>query len=362
MFTAFASKEKQKPVIAPSRLPGGASRSSDWRMSVTIWRGGATSMRSMRAEVACRRSAPALARYLPNHPRFEKIVRSINVTVVTAGIAERNVSSVASSKLMMSRTDIEVLLADPRELQKLGAAVRTTVTELDASRLELKRLKELFAGEGVLPAAVRDEVLERIGQDGVGADQVTESWTRLRRQIVLLQDRREDFNCVDAIGQAFAEAGAPIFARRVRTEVAQSATSDMLTLIGRGVELRHLRGNEGSGQGGTCAARRSTRNQTICVSLRPWCGADGFCRGPELERHGPTGVDHLHDCSSKDGVRGRRARGASSSTHGARGARRLLRGHSLLYHAELACRRAASRQAGRIRSRHHRRGIGGGCL
>jgi hypothetical protein len=231
VFTAFASKEKrQKPVIDAITIAGVAPAGpSDWQhvRDYLAWRRDIHALNARWKSLAVEVGAPALAAEYPQTIHgFEKIVRSINVTIVTAGIAERNVSSVASSKLMMSRSDIEVFVADPRELQKLGAAVRTTVTELDASRLELKRLKELFAGEGVLPAAVRDEVLERIGQDGVGADQVTESWTRLRRQIVLLQDRREDFNCVDAIGQAFAEAGAPIFARRVKTEVAQSATTD----------------------------------------------------------------------------------------------------------------------------------------
>jgi len=50
----------------------------------------------------------------------------------------------------------------------------------------------------------------------------------LREQIALLHDRREDFNRVAAICKAFAEAGAAIFAHRVKTEAVQPAASDHL--------------------------------------------------------------------------------------------------------------------------------------
>jgi hypothetical protein len=231
VFTAFASREKrQRPVLDAIKIAGLAPAGpDDWQhvRDYLAWRRDVHALNARWRSLAAELGAPSLAAEYPQIIHgFERIAKSINVTIVTAAIAERNVTSVAGSKLMMPRGDVEVLLADAHKLQKLGAAVRTTAAELEASRLELTRLKELFAGEGELPAAVRDGILARIGHDGTDADEVSESWTRLRKQIALLHDKREDFNRVDAICRAFADAGAPIFAHSVKTEAAQPAAGD----------------------------------------------------------------------------------------------------------------------------------------
>jgi hypothetical protein len=231
VFTTFASREKrQRPVIAAITIAGVAPAGrDDWQhvRDYLAWRRDVHAVGTRWKSLAVELGAPSLTAEYPQMIHgFERIVRSINVAVVTAAVAERNVTSAAGSKLLMSRSDIDGLLANVHEIQKLSAAVRAAVTEREASRLELERLKELFAGEGVLPAAVRNEVLARIGHDD--ADQVSESWTRLRRQIVLLHDRREEFDRVRAVCKAFADAGAPIFATRVRTEVVQLGSVDHL--------------------------------------------------------------------------------------------------------------------------------------
>jgi len=231
VFTTFASREKRlKPVIATITIAGmAADGRDDWQhiRDYLTWRRDIHALNARWKALAVELGVPTpTADYPQMIHGFEKIVKSINVAIVTAAVAERNVTSIAGSKLLIPRSDIDVLLADVGELQKLGAAVRTAVTEREASRLELTKLQEMFAGEGVLPAAVRNEVLARIGQGD--ADQVSESWTRLRRQIVLLHDRREDFDRVDTVCKAFADAGAPIFARRVRTEVVQPASGDQV--------------------------------------------------------------------------------------------------------------------------------------
>jgi len=231
VFSAFASREKRhKPVIAAITIAGmAADGRGDWQhiRDYLTWRRDIHALNARWKALAVELGAPTpTADYPQMIHGFEKIVKSINVAIVTAAVAERNVTSVAGSKLLMPRSDIDVLLPDVGELQKLGAAVRAAVTEREASRLELAKLQEMFAGEGELAAAVRNEVLARIGQGDV--DQVSESWTRLRRQIVLLHDRREDFDRVDAVCKAFVDAGAPIFARRVRTEVVQPASGDQV--------------------------------------------------------------------------------------------------------------------------------------
>jgi hypothetical protein len=231
VFTAFASREKrQRPVIAAITIAGVAPAGrDDWQhvCDYLAWRRDIHALNTRWKSLGAELGAPSLtAEYPQTIHGFERIVRSINVAIVTPAVAERNVTSVAGSKLSMSRSDIDVLLADVGELRKLGAAVMAAVTEREESRLELERLKQMFAGEGVLPAAVRDEVLARIGHDD--ADKISESWTKLRRKILLLHDRREDFDRVRAVCKAFADAGAPIFARKVRTEVVQPSSGDQV--------------------------------------------------------------------------------------------------------------------------------------
>jgi len=231
VFTTFAAREKrQKPVLAAITIAGmAADGRDDWQhiRDYLMWRRDIQALNARWKALAVELGVPTPTSDYPQMIHgFEKVVKSINVAIVTAAVAERNVTSVAGAKLLIPRSDIDALLADVGELQKLGSAVRAAVTECEASRLELTKLQEMFAGEGGLPAAVRDEVLARIGQGD--ADQISESWTRLRQQIVLLHDRREDFDRVDAVCKAFADAGAPIFARRVRTEVVQPASGDQV--------------------------------------------------------------------------------------------------------------------------------------
>jgi hypothetical protein len=233
VFTAFDSRGRRKrPVLDAIKIAGLAPAGpDDWQhvREYLTWRRDVHALGARWRPLAVELGAPALTAEYPQVIHgFERMVNSINVTIATAAIAERNVTSIAGSKLMMSRSDIAALLADACELQKLGVAVRTAVSELEASRLEFTRLKELFAGEGELPAAARDGILARIGHAGTDSNEVSESWTRLREQIALLHDRREDFNRVAAICKAFAEAGAAIFAHRVKTEAVQPAASDHL--------------------------------------------------------------------------------------------------------------------------------------
>ena len=234
VFTTFASREKRhKPVIAAITIAGLAPAGrDDWQhvRDYLAWRRDIQALNARWKALAVELGAPSLAADYPQTIHgFERIVRSINVAIVTSAVAERNVTSVAGSKLSMSRSDVDALLTDPRELRKLGAAVTAAVTEREASRLELTRLKDLFAGEGVLAAAVRDEVLARIGHDDVS--QVSESWTRLRRKIAMLHERREDFDRVRAVCKAFADAGAPIFARRLKTEAVQPSSGDRVLAV-----------------------------------------------------------------------------------------------------------------------------------
>src|SRR5260370_36792611 len=142
VFTTFASREKrQRPVIAAITIAGLAPAGrDDWQhvRDYLAWRRDVHALGARWKSLAVELGAPSLtAEYPQTIHGFERIVRSINVAIVTAAVAVRNVTSVAGSKLLMSPGDIHAPLADSCGRPKPGAAGRATVTEPQAARLQI---------------------------------------------------------------------------------------------------------------------------------------------------------------------------------------------------------------------------------
>jgi hypothetical protein len=159
---------------------------------------------------------------------LQRIETCVEVAVVAPVIAKRNVATLASSKLAMSRAEIAAMLADGQRLHWLATAIKLTTTRLDGARRELARLNQLFSGSGVLTASIRNEVLARLGRDQVATDQLCADWTKVREQLASLYARREDFALIGAVSGAIAQAGAPCLAQRMRTEPAHSTIDDQV--------------------------------------------------------------------------------------------------------------------------------------
>ena len=157
---------------------------------------------------------------------LEWIVRLIDVGISATATAHRNIAAVTQSKLAMSRSDVEAMFAEPRELQQLGAAVRTAVSELEVVRGELDRLQGLLSDIKVLPASVRQDFWARIGRDDVTAEQIEAQWTKLRERIQILLERHADFSLIAKVSRKVLEAGAPLLAQRLRTQPAGPETGD----------------------------------------------------------------------------------------------------------------------------------------
>jgi hypothetical protein len=159
---------------------------------------------------------------------LQRIETCVEVAVVAPVIAKRNVATIASSKLAMSRAEIAAMLVDGQRLHALASAIRTATTRLDGARRELARLNQVFSGSGVLTAAIRNEVLARLGKDQVLIDQLCADWIKAREQVASLYARREDFALIDAVSGAIAQAGAPRLAQRMRTDPANSPIGDQV--------------------------------------------------------------------------------------------------------------------------------------
>jgi hypothetical protein len=225
-------KANLKSVIAAITLGGIApSGPDDWAHvhDYLMWRRKIHALNarwmSLAAELGCRSVEGEFPQIILNLQRIETCVE---VAVVTPIIASRNVRMVASSKLAMSRAEIEAMLADDQRLHSLGRAIKIATTRLEAARGELARLNRLFSGSGVLTASVRNEVLARIGKDRLTADQLRSDWIKVREQVEAVHARRDDFALISAVSERIAQAGAPRWAQRIRTDSVNAAIGDQV--------------------------------------------------------------------------------------------------------------------------------------
>jgi len=180
---------------------------------------------SLAAELGCASIEGELPRTILN---LQRIATCVEVAVAAPVIAKQNVTVVAGSKLGMSRAEIEAMLADGERLHSLGRAIKIAAARLEGAHRELARLNQLFSGSGVLTASVRSEVLARIGKDQVTADQLRSDWIEVREQVGSLYARRGDFALIRAVSEAIAQAGAPRWAQRIRTQSVNSTIDEQV--------------------------------------------------------------------------------------------------------------------------------------
>ncbi|HXW28406.1 MAG TPA: hypothetical protein VEK55_03500 [Xanthobacteraceae bacterium] len=159
---------------------------------------------------------------------LQRIETCVEVAVVAPVIAKRDVATMASSKLAMSRAEIAALLVDAQRLHSLGRAIESATTRLEGARRELARLNQLFAGSGVLTASVRNDVLAHLGKDQISADQLCADWIKVREQVASLYASREDFALIGTVSGAIAQAGAPRLAQRMRADPVTATIGDQV--------------------------------------------------------------------------------------------------------------------------------------
>jgi hypothetical protein len=250
-FTAFAFRDKRLKLDIDSITVAGfaATTTDEWGhvRDYLAWRREIRALVERWRSLALELLAPAIDEDYPRAiHELEWIVKLVDVGISATANAHRNIAAVAQSKLAMSRSDVEAMFAEPRQLQQLGAAVRTAVSQLEVVRGELDRLQGLLSSIKVLPASVRQDFWSRIGSDEVSAEQIEAQWTKLRERIQLLLERHADFALIAKISRKVAEAGAPLLAQRLRTQPAGPETGDPVlpanwaTAWNAAVLIRHL--------------------------------------------------------------------------------------------------------------------------
>jgi hypothetical protein len=229
-FAKFSrSGRRLKPTIDAIMVGGFApSVPADWAhvRDYLAWRRDLHALSARWRSLAVEFGAPALEAESPQtFHGIERVAKCVDVAIVTAALAKRNLTT-AGSKLSMPDSEIAAMLGDVRRLAAFGAALRSAASRAADQRFELTRLDELFPGSDALATSVRTDVLSRIGRDDVDPREIEKRWISVRAGMQSLRDRREDFELIDNICRTMTEAGAPAFAQRIRTEPAHRETGD----------------------------------------------------------------------------------------------------------------------------------------
>jgi len=229
-FATFSRAGRaQKPVVDAIKVAGFAPKAAaDWAhvRDYLAWRRDLHSLNARWRSLAAEIGAPALdADASHSFHGLERVAKGVEVAVVTAALAKRNVTSVGP-KLSMPDGEMAEMLAGTRRLAAFAAAVRGGASRIADQRFELTRLDELFPGNGAIATMVRSDVLSQIGRDDMDSREIEKRWIGVRARIQSLRDRREDFELLDAVCRTMTEAGAGAFAKRLRTEPAHRETGD----------------------------------------------------------------------------------------------------------------------------------------
>jgi len=229
-FSTFSrSARALKPVIDAIGVAGFApSGPADWAhvRDYLVWRRDLHSLsarwRSLAAEIGAPPLAPESSHTFHG---LERVAQCIEVAVVAAALAKRNLVAVGP-KLSMPSGEILAMLGDVRRLTAVGSAVKSAASRVADQRFELARLHQLFSGRGAMAGSVRTDILSKIGRDDVESREIEKHWIRVRSAMQSLRGRREDFELIDNVCRAISDAGAPEFAHRIRTEPAYREAGD----------------------------------------------------------------------------------------------------------------------------------------
>ena len=235
VFTAFALREKKlRPVVESIRVAGlPAAATADWShvREYLAWRRELHSLAARWTSLARELGAPpAQEGFAQSIRALEHLVRLSDVAISAAARAKTSIAAVFGVKLAMPRGEIERLMGDSGRVQDLATAIRDKIaaTNLETARAELARIEQLFSGAGVLPESLRVKYLSQIGAADIEPERVETFWTMVRERVGFLHDHRSDYDLINRASQAMETAGAPLLAKRLRSEPASAERDSVI--------------------------------------------------------------------------------------------------------------------------------------
>jgi hypothetical protein len=122
------------------------------------------------------------------------------------------VSSAPGPKALIDKPELALSLA--RQIRSAAGAIR-----LAAARQEIARTAQLFqSGTDRTSTVIRRLLGDVLGRPSVSAEKVRAVWADLLRRLEALKSRSGDFETIAAMTRLIEEAGAPAWAKRLRTE------------------------------------------------------------------------------------------------------------------------------------------------
>lgn len=225
VFGFFAFRERSlRPLIEAVRVSGRVpADASDWAhvRDHLAWRDDLRVLdlrwRALAQEVGAPSEAAASTRGL------EELTAELETILNEAPRAARALDE--ALRLAMTPPPAAAMLwPDAERRDRLDAALRKAAeaARLSTARGEVQRLATLFSGRGgALAELARELLLRGIGRSDLMPDAVARAWDGLRLRIQDLAGHGAQFEAVRSLTERVAQAGAPRWAGRLRSEAGE---------------------------------------------------------------------------------------------------------------------------------------------
>ncbi|MFL6180592.1 MAG: AAA domain-containing protein [Actinomycetes bacterium] len=230
VYGYFAFRERAlRPIVEAIRVQGRApADASEWAhvQDHLAWREQVEALEVRWRALADEIGAPAVA----SVRELAQLVACLDAVLVEAAEAMQVLDKVFA-QFVPAGGSPRNLWSDPARLSAAAETFRNAVAaaQLAASKAEVARLKALFpVSTGKVGKLARDFLAEAVGRERVEVEQVARLWFALRRLIGQLNQHRAAFDVVRAVTSALEAAGAPIWARRLRSEPAESQADPLI--------------------------------------------------------------------------------------------------------------------------------------
>lgn len=230
VFGIFAFSAKAiRPVVNDIRITGRTPDSQDDWVHVRdylTWHDGVSSLIARWRALADEIGGPVMAR-----PRELVQLMTLLDAVMVEGPAALEVLEHAFAQLVPGGASARSLWPDAARLRDVEDIFRNAAasTRLARSRSIVGRLEQLFpSSSGKLGELARHLLGKEIGNERIGTDQVLRHWTALRNEIDGVNQHRAKFDLVRDITVRINKAGAPTWAKRLRSDPVQGDIDQLI--------------------------------------------------------------------------------------------------------------------------------------
>ncbi len=211
-------KGAAKTLVSSVRLDGSSIRDDDQ----SAWRHVAAVVANLVRQREARARWESFAREI-GAPIGENAKTAIDIAAAVLAICDRarNEQGLLAS-LTASAFTIERLGSDADLCRALAKQIRAAVnaSRLAAAEHERRRLLEAFSGNDRTSLLVLQLVTEAVGAAGITSERLASAWNGVLHRLDQVKALAQDFELIEATTATIDLAGAPVWAERLRREMA----------------------------------------------------------------------------------------------------------------------------------------------